>query len=83
MGESLFKPLSGLLILELPGPQSPPQEPLLPAITRYLNLSTHNHIFRQFVFHQSSQHLNKTIRPYLDTTYMVKSSDEILADLNS
>ena len=30
-----------------------------------------------------SQHLNKTIRPYLDTTYMVKCSDEILADLSS
>ena len=31
----------------------------------------------------SSQHLNKTIRPYLDTTYMVKSSNELLSGLSS
>ena len=35
------------------------------------------------VTHDISQHLNKTLRPYLDATYMVKSSDEILADLSS
>ena len=35
------------------------------------------------VTHDISQHLNKTIRPYLDTTYMVKSSDEILVELSS
>ena len=34
------------------------------------------------VTHDISQHLTKTIGHYLDTTYIVKSSDEILADLS-